>query len=112
MTTTPHPHDAELQAFAADPTQWGKPEATQTGSAAADAARADLEAAGFDVDAFDQRMGRPRLGPGEKGTRSPRVNASISPEMDAELNALQARTGKDRSALVREALEHYLPSAS
>lgn len=45
--TTPYPSDAELQAFAADPTQWGDPEETLTGEAAAAAGRADLEAAGF-----------------------------------------------------------------
>lgn len=51
MTTTQddgtrRPTDAELQAFAADPTQWGEPEETLHGSDAAAAARADLEAAG------------------------------------------------------------------
>lgn len=121
MTTTPDdyvphiedaPNEAELQAFAADPTKWGKPERVLTGAAAAAAARADLEAAGFDVDAFDRRMGRPRLGPGTKGTRSPRANASLSPELDARLRAAEASTGKGRSELVREALEQYLPTAS
>lgn len=58
---TPRPTDAELQQFAADPTQWGEPEQVLTGSAAATAARADLDAAGFDGAAFDQRMGRPDL---------------------------------------------------
>lgn len=53
------PNETELQAFAADPTRWGKPKRVLTGAAAAAAARADLEAAGFDVDAFDRRMGRP-----------------------------------------------------
>lgn len=112
MPTTPHPNDAELDAFAADPTQWGEPEEVLTGDAAADYGRAVLESAGVDVDALDQRMGRPRLGPGAVGTRSPRVNASITPEMDADLTALQAKTGKDRSALVREAIKQYLPNAS
>lgn len=115
MTTThddgTRPTDAELQDFAADPTQWGKPDETQTGADAAAAARADLEAAGFDVDAFDRRMGRPRLGPGDKGTRSPRVNVSISPELDARIEAAHRRTGKKRSALVREVLERSFPKA-
>jgi hypothetical protein len=108
---TRRPTDAELQEFAADPTQWGEPEEILTGADAAAAAQADLEAAGFDVDAFDQRMGRPRLGPGEPGTRSPRVNVSISPELDARIEAAHLRTGKKRSALVREVLERSFPKA-
>lgn len=111
MTTTPHPHDAELEAFAADPTQWGEPEEVLTGAAAAAHGRAVLEAAGIDVDELDRRMGRPRLGPGEKGTRSPRLNVSISPELDARIEAAHLRTGKKRSTLVREVLERSFPKA-
>ena len=113
MTTTPHPHDDELQAFAADPTKWGKPEQVLTGSAAAAYGSSVLEAAGVDLDALDRRRrGRPRLGPGRKGTRSPRVAASLSPELEARLIAAVISTGKERSEIVREALEHHLPSAS
>ncbi|MFI8526283.1 ribbon-helix-helix protein, CopG family [Promicromonospora sukumoe] len=107
-------HDAELQAFAADPTKWGKPERVLTGPEATEYARSVLEAAGVDLDALARRRGRgrPRLGPGEKGTRSPRVAASISPELDARLNSMVTSTGKERSEIVREALQRYLPSAS
>ena len=107
------PNEAELQAFAADPTKWGKPKRVLTGTAAAAHGRAVLEAAGVDLDALEERRrGRPRLGGGETGTRSPRVNASIPVEMDLQLRAVEASTGKDRSELVREALRRYLPTAS
>lgn len=53
------PNEAELQAFAADPTKWGKPKRVLTGAAAAAHGRAVLEAAGVDVDELDRRMGRP-----------------------------------------------------
>ena len=59
MADPQHPTDDELQAFAADPSQWGEPEGTLTGPAAAAAGRALLEAAGVDVDELDRRMGRP-----------------------------------------------------
>ena len=53
------PTDAELQAFAADPTQWGEPQGVLTGAAAAAAGRADLEAAGLDVEELERCRARP-----------------------------------------------------
>lgn len=106
------PNDEALEAFAADPSKWGEPESVLTGAEAAAAARADLETAGLDVKAFERRMGRPRLGPGQEGTRSPRAATSLSPELEERLDAVSAKTGKSRSQLMREALEHYLPGAA
>lgn len=51
----PHPTDDELQAFAADPTQWGEPTEILTGPAAAAAGRATLVAAGVDVAELERR---------------------------------------------------------
>ncbi len=50
------------------------------------------------------RLGRPRLGAGE----SIQVRARLAPELAAELRVVEARTGRRRSDIVRQAIAEYL----
>lgn len=89
-----------------------KPRRARQGKDAAAAGRALLKAAGVDVEQVERNVGgRPRLGEGQKGTRSPRLNVAISENLDLLLDALEKERGVSRSSLVREALDHYLRDA-
>ena len=86
-----------------------KPGRARRGKEAAAAGRALLEAAGVDVEQVERNVGgRPRLGGGPKGMRSPRLNVAISENLDLLLDELERQRGVSRSALVREALDRYL----
>lgn len=50
--------------------------------------------------------GRPRLGDGH----SVQIRARVSPDVARALQAAEARTGRARSEIVRDALEEYLAS--
>ena len=89
-----------------------KPRRVRRGNDAAAAGRALLEAAGVDVEQVERNVGgRPRLGGGPKGTRSPRLNVAISEDLDLLLDELERQRGVSRSTLVREALDRYLRDA-
>lgn len=90
-----------------------KPRRARRGRDAAAAGRELLEAAGVDVEQVERNAGgRPRLGDGPKGIRSPRLNVAISENLDLLLDELGRQRGVSRSALVREALDRYLRDAS
>lgn len=89
-----------------------KPRQVRRGDDAAAAGRALLEAAGVDVEQVERNVGgRPRLGDGPRGTRSPRLNVAISENLDLLLDELERQRGVSRSAIVREALDSYLRNA-
>jgi hypothetical protein len=106
--------DAALAKWAEDPTKWTAPERVLRGDAAAAYGRSVLEAAGVDIAAVERAVGRPRVGrldKAPKGSRSPRVNVSISLTQDQLLDKLVHDQGRSRSELVREALDTYLSRA-
>ncbi len=114
MTTKKTRNDAALAKWAEDPTTWTAPERILRGDAAAAYGRGVLEAAGVDIAAVERAAGRPRVGRRDKapkGTRSPRVNVSISLTQDQLLDKLVHDRGRSRSDLVREALDSYLSRA-
>ena len=91
------------------------PSGTLEGAAAAASGRAMLEAAGYDVDALEERLskgGRPRLDgqPTGVGARSPRLNVSIPADLNAQVTERANATGATRSDIVRDALAAYLAS--
>ena len=91
------------------------PGTVRQGKAAAASGRAMLEAAGYDVDALEERLakgGRPRLDgqPTGVGERSPRLNVSIPADLNAQVTERANATGATRSDIVRDALTAYLAS--
>ncbi len=109
-TDSPRIDYAALEAHLTDP-------AATVASAGQVATGEDAAAAGLDfllreygsVEAIQReivRPGRPRIG--ERAGASPTVRGRIAPAEYAALKALEQRTGRTQSDLVREAIHHLL----
>ena len=107
--------EEKLEAWASDPSQWGKPQGVLTGPEAAEFACHLLGAQPGEIEDLERRRaGRPRLdGTRQKNpNRSPRVNVAITPAQRAGVDALARRRKVRPSTIVREALDEYILSHS